>query len=93
MSRRCKTLLLDLELFESLNVPLDVIVNPIWNSVHINNLQKLTNSLMNGGHIPPDAILSWLYFDLRFNNWSVVIESEQFRSLQDDEHIPLLEIY
>lgn len=91
MSRRnVKMLVLDLILCDRFNLKILNLVQPSV-GVHVNNLIKVVDALIKGGHLPGDAKMEWLYFDLRLNNWAVLISSEMFRELALDEMAPLME--
>ena len=91
MNRRCRMMVLDTAFFHQFRLDTEKVISPTMAGVHVNNLIKIIESLLNTGHLPPDARMEWLYFDPRFNSWAVLIASEAYRQLEVNEMAPLLE--
>lgn len=63
----------------------------VGNGVHVNNLIKIIEAMINKTYLPPDARIEWLYFDHRLDCWAILITSETYRDIPEGEMAPLLE--
>ena len=91
MRRRVQMVVLDTIFFNRFELEMSKIIAVVHSGVHVNNLIKVIDSMIKEGHLPGDARMEWLYFDIRLNNWAVLISSEMYRELALDEMAPLLE--
>jgi len=91
MRRRIKMLALDNVFFDRFELEMSTVIATVHSGVHVNNLIKIIDAMIKEGHLPGDGRMEWLYFDVRLNNWAVLISSEIYRELAADEMAPLLE--